>query len=767
MPQGNVGVSGYTRRSKTGKVVQVSKYTQKRNLVDQINSLGRSQVAAPAGQMPGGRSIPLSGSISKEQIKAHQKRVAALRLQVDQLRKSNPELARQVESMRKQLDNSVDAKSTRAAKREERKKSLESDKKLTQTRGADPDKLKAATERLAKAVETENNRKIAAEKAKKTREESKKPKHPLASGPETPATYKFVRNPVSATNHAASEVGFGKDIEPAGRYMNLHEGKGEPYVPQGWETGEVRFKKPLRMDFGGGYGESDNWKQRLSDYYDGATGKALSQKLANEGYDAIITSDEHGVSETVDLTSFMPEEDFSTDERWAATEYKATFGGVYADLNNFLRNDDQIPEETVSGLGELELATMRDHLDSAISKRVVKAQTVYRGFISDVFGEEPLMPGTLISDKAFVSTTQLPKVADSFAMEAIMHISIPDGFHALDLEPYSDGRAGHEAELLLPRNVQFEVTDDDFNEKGRRVITVKALMPEGMENASTEEAGQAEVSEDGVNSGVQGPSDMAAGTGDNDSSTGEDSGEAEEVNLSSDDLNALVDDISDSTKEFTAAHEVFAKVYEGTYAGFSVKMHEGVKIQPSFGKEGLNAVLEIFDGTGKKVGMVGRTIHSDGTVNHDSMILDSDKQGQGFAHAFNKAVEDKYRQMGIEKVTLDASWVGSYAWARAGYDWQRFEDPRAIDTTRETIEELLDSISAKAGEMMMESGELDFLDLIESQIEEMLRRVQSAESYDDLPLPYDLTQIGYRPGDENWPGKAGMLDGAWNGEKRL
>lgn len=124
--------------------------------------------------------------------------------------------------------------------------------------------------------------------------------HPLASLPSEPMEFTFVRNPVSSTTHVSGNE-FGQDIEPAGRYVT----KGSGFVPDGWESGTIRFERPLHLDFGGDgtYAHEDNWKRRLSAHYGGKSGADLSAAIRDSGYDAVVTHDEYGTSEIVDLTT--------------------------------------------------------------------------------------------------------------------------------------------------------------------------------------------------------------------------------------------------------------------------------------------------------------------------------------------------------------------------------------------------------------------------------------------------------------------------------
>ena len=127
------------------------------------------------------------------------------------------------------------------------------------------------------------------------------PEHPLSSHASSPMEVSYIRNPTSLSKSAAADHDFGQDVEPSGRYLTESGGA----TPDGWESGTVRFEKPLHLEFGesGLYSEDDNWKRRLSGFYDGKTGEDLSKAVQADGYDGIVTHDKYGTSEIVDLTA--------------------------------------------------------------------------------------------------------------------------------------------------------------------------------------------------------------------------------------------------------------------------------------------------------------------------------------------------------------------------------------------------------------------------------------------------------------------------------
>jgi len=115
-------------------------------------------------------------------------------------------------------------------------------------------------------------------------------------------TFPFIKN----TEKAPKMSGFAQDIEPSGNYILNGIDANRANLPQGWISGEVTFKNPLVLDWGksGLYTEPDNWKQVLSKQYGGKTGKELSKAIAKDGYDGIVTKNEYGTSEIVDITMF-------------------------------------------------------------------------------------------------------------------------------------------------------------------------------------------------------------------------------------------------------------------------------------------------------------------------------------------------------------------------------------------------------------------------------------------------------------------------------
>ncbi len=116
-----------------------------------------------------------------------------------------------------------------------------------------------------------------------------------------PVKFKFMRNTEKAPKTVLGDP-YQQKIEPAGRYL-LHKSNDGPLPPK-WIEGELEFKNPLVIRLNAKEGkiyDENSWKMFLAKRFR-ATGKALSAKIKNAGYDGIVTVDKYGTSEIVDLT---------------------------------------------------------------------------------------------------------------------------------------------------------------------------------------------------------------------------------------------------------------------------------------------------------------------------------------------------------------------------------------------------------------------------------------------------------------------------------
>jgi hypothetical protein len=86
--------------------------------------------------------------------------------------------------------------------------------------------------------------------------------------------------------------------------------------------------------------------------------------------------------------------------------------------------------------------------------------------------------------------------------------------------------------------------------------------------------------------------------------------------------------------------------------------------------------MTLRDKDGKIMGEIRRSF-GDGVVNHDMFEVDAAYQGTGFANMVNGQALLRYEQMGVSKVALKAHFVGKYAWASSG--WNFDDEKKAFD----------------------------------------------------------------------------------------
>jgi hypothetical protein len=134
----------------------------------------------------------------------------------------------------------------------------------------------------------------------------------------------------------------------------------------------------------------------------------------------------------------------------------------YDDINDALRADS-------TGNHSLEIG----QLDSAIAKEHANSPlTLYRGLGGRNTEAEDLPIGSIITDKAFSSTSADPSIGAKFASWAeersdkavLLRVHVPPGANALHLHP---GRAvlGDEHEVILPRRSRMKITSAPSVEK--------------------------------------------------------------------------------------------------------------------------------------------------------------------------------------------------------------------------------------------------------------------------------------------------------------
>ena len=134
-------------------------------------------------------------------------------------------------------------------------------------------------------------------------------------------TMTYVRVPNQNTQNYGNT--YGQNIEPSGEYMSMDTSKGKHKI-DGYEYGTIQFKKPLVLEH---INTSDTgWKKTVSDMYGGLTGKKLTKALIKDGYDAIVTYDEYGYSEIVNLNGTKLNNTASGDTRFSLGEQPKEYG---------------------------------------------------------------------------------------------------------------------------------------------------------------------------------------------------------------------------------------------------------------------------------------------------------------------------------------------------------------------------------------------------------------------------------------------------------
>ena len=169
---------------------------------------------------------------------------------------------------------------------------------------------------------------------------------------------------------------------------------------------------------------------------------------------------------------------------------------------------------------------------------------------------------------------------------------------------------------------------------------------------------------------------------------------------------------------------------------------------------GLQASGGVFDSeTNERVGEISRTFYqnSDGgwNVEHDIFnIHESQYKGTGFGKQYIDRMENWYRAVGIDTITVGTAWDGARHWARAGYDW----NPGQMETN---IEQLMNRVTNVQAFTVGTQNRTEFDSLMGRMIENYAPgtnddayagistnyRVKSLTS-EGFPLPADFANIG-------------------------
>jgi hypothetical protein len=137
--------------------------------------------------------------------------------------------------------------------------------------------------------------------------------------------------------------------------------------------------------------------------------------------------------------------------------------------------------------------------------------------------------------------------------------------------------------------------------------------------------------------------------------------------------------VSNPVKFNAAAAKVFSKgmptidtlqkTWGSVDAGHTIKLESA----DAYGGDHVSFTGRIMAGT-RDIGSITRSFrrHADGTfeVHHDYFkIEDVKEQGSKSGSTMLRQAIQTYERIGVNEVTVDAAWVGRYAWATFGYNW--------------------------------------------------------------------------------------------------
>ncbi|CAM01516.1 putative T7SS-secreted protein [Saccharopolyspora erythraea] len=236
------------------------------------------------------------------------------------------------------------------------------------------------------------------------------------------------------------------------------------------------------------------------------------------------------------------------------------------------------------------------------------------------------------------------------------------------------------------------------------------------------------------------------------------------------------------------ALHTFREALDGQYGDLTVAVKEVSGNAGSY-----RMVADILDANGQPAGTAIRDFYrlDDGglSVTHNKLeIHDPELRGSGFAGEFNGKLEDWYRKSGVEEIRLQANIdVGSYAWARQGYEFANHAQavqhilPRLHDEIARAERDLAglhDQLRQPDAEHGVLSKAIDHQEKLLRSAREIETRFH--EGSDKFPTPWEISNLGrpegLKPGesrDLRWPGKDVLQDPSgrenvmWHGVKKL
>jgi len=154
----------------------------------------------------------------------------------------------------------------------------------------------------------------------------------------------------------------------------------------------------------------------------------------------------------------------------------------FEEINSLLRESRNFVRE-----GDPDLVEKIQILDDVVSRGRLKPQTVYRGMAGypEVVQKFVKGVGTVVTDKAFVSTTADLDVAKGFAADSmglpsvLLEIQVPKGAPGVFVAPFSEAvteTGANENEILLPRNSRFKILSATRSSDGSYRVAAEMIV---------------------------------------------------------------------------------------------------------------------------------------------------------------------------------------------------------------------------------------------------------------------------------------------------
>lgn len=204
----------------------------------------------------------------------------------------------------------------------------------------------------------------------------------------------------------------------------------------------------------------------------------------------------------------------------------------------------------------------------------------------------------------------------------------------------------------------------------------------------------------------------------------------------------------------------FRQAIEGEYRGLRVEIHD---VNFDLEKGRLHVEIKFTDQIGRHAGLADRFYFKEGEdpiAHHEIFTLKPQLQGNGFAKEWGNAMSDWYRQSGVAEVRLVANIdVGSYAWARQGFEFA--DQAEAVEVIRPRLENELSNASGEVEQLTRDRDSLPAgpeRKALDNRINELNSGIQDGKDMldsfkvgsPDFPTPRAITELG-RP--------AGLLAG--------